>query len=390
MNEELYIEENISRIEMEELTLESSVEKEDTDSNVNTQPYDPEKISINTKPVTMETFLRRYKQESIIMNPDFQRQEVWTPTRKSLLIESLMLKIPIPMFYVSSDEKGIFTVIDGLQRLSAVRDFILGHKDKDGKTKKLRLENLEFWKDYEGKIFDDLPDFLQNRILETEFTFTIVNPGTPEEVKLNIFKRINTGGMPLSSQEIRNALYVGKATRLLHNLSESKEFKTATCHSIVSQRMEDKEIILRYLYFLLFGYEESESKSMDDKLCRTMKEINSKEDSYLESLSESFKVAMTRCYDLFEKHTFRKSYGERRRRPINKCLFEVWGYFMTLMSPSDYQKIKCNKNGFINDYNRELESATFVNSITQGTWSSSSIKDRFKTINELVKKYTYV
>lgn len=367
-----------------------NVEDEETDVNVEMKPFDPDKISINTKPVTMDSFIRRYKQKTIIMNPDFQRKEIWTPVQKSLLIESLMLRIPIPMFYVSSDEKGILTVIDGLQRLSAIRDFVIGQIDKNGTlTNKLRLGKLEYWKEYEGKTFDELPDYLQNRILETEFTFTIVNPGTPEEVKLNIFKRINTGGMTLNPQEIRNALYVGNATKLLRKISQSKDFQKATCNSIHSERMEDDEIILRCLYFYLMGYEEPEAK-MDDKLCRTMIELNSKEETALKSIYDSFVVSMTRCFKLFGKQAFRRNSGTNRRRSINKCLFEVWGYHMAKISESDYTKIVRQKNTFIEDYNSVLQKEKFIGSITQGTWSSTSIKERFVTINRLIQKYTYV
>lgn len=91
-----------------------------------TDPFNPEDISIETRVTPMETILRRIKQGTLILNPDFQRKEVWTDVRKSQLIESILLEIPIPMFYVSSEEDGKWTVVDGLQRISAFRDFVLG------------------------------------------------------------------------------------------------------------------------------------------------------------------------------------------------------------------------------------------------------------------------
>lgn len=109
-----YLEDNFSGIETE------------TEENEISDPFNPKEISINTKVIPMDVLLRRLKQGSLILNPDFQRNEVWTDVRKSQLIESILLEIPIPMFYVSADEEGNWTVVDGLQRISAFRDFILG------------------------------------------------------------------------------------------------------------------------------------------------------------------------------------------------------------------------------------------------------------------------
>ena len=125
------------------MNYQSDIEPDSMSDSMAIQPYNPEEISIETKRIAMETCLRRLRQGTFVLNPEFQRNEVWSATKKSLLIESLMLKIPIPMFYVSSDPKGVLTVVDGLQRLSTIRDFIV--------NKTLVLQNLEFWKDYNNK-----------------------------------------------------------------------------------------------------------------------------------------------------------------------------------------------------------------------------------------------
>ena len=186
-----YLEDNFSGIETE------------IEENEISDPFNPKEISINTKVIPMDVLLRRLKQGSLILNPGFQRNEVWTDERKSQLIESILLEIPIPMFYVSADEEGNWTVVDGLQRISAFRDFILGKpymktKNSEDEGKGIKLKGLEFLKNIEGCQMKNMPNNFYNRIMEAQFSLTIINPGTPDEVKRNVFKRINTGGVPLS------------------------------------------------------------------------------------------------------------------------------------------------------------------------------------------------
>ena len=120
------------------------------------EPFDPSEISIQQKVVSMDVLIRRLKQGTIRLSPAYQRNEVWDKSRKSRLIESLMLNIPLPMFYVAADGEGSWEVVDGLQRLSTIRDFVIG-KSRAGRHEFLRLSNLEFLGEkFDGKTFPEI------------------------------------------------------------------------------------------------------------------------------------------------------------------------------------------------------------------------------------------
>lgn len=400
---------------IEEVINIDGVENEEVEE---IQPFDPEKISIDTKTLTMEGVLRRLEQKTIILNPDFQRNEVWNEEKKSRLIESLILKIPLPMFYVSADENNVLYVVDGLQRLSTIRDFVLGKKyletlDPEYKGDGFKLKNLEFWgTKFNNTNFKSLPTHIYNRILETEFTFTIINPGTPEEVKRNIFKRINTGGEPLTQQEIRHALYIGASTEFLLLLSRGNAFLRATDWSVKSERMMDRELILRALSFMIRSYNSyPKNNDMDQFLSDTMRIINvfnnkhnlnkadiKFKDSIINSneslintnifeLDKKFEIAMNRAYEFFGEHSFRKSYIGKKRTPINKGLFEVWCNIFSNMSNYEFERLSKKKESFMKDYIDLLNDDNFIIVISRDSQKFSSVKTRYEKINNLIEKF---
>uniref|UniRef100_UPI0018EBCD05 DUF262 domain-containing protein n=1 Tax=Chromobacterium sp. ASV23 TaxID=2795110 RepID=UPI0018EBCD05 len=337
------------------------------------EPFDPASISIEPKVIAMDTLLRRLRQGSIRLAPSFQRKFVWDIERRSQLIESLMLRIPLPMFYVAANEDGSWDVVDGLQRLTTIRDFLLGEEtnDKGERTcpsaSYFALADLEFWGErFNKKTFkqiceDSKQARIVNNIMETEMRFTVINPGTPEEVKRNIFKRINTGGMPLTSQEIRHALYQGHASNLLQELVSQPAFTQAVDDSIDDSRMAARELALRFLAFYLLGAE-NYSGDMDRFLSNTMRVINQVPNIStaqlerifyphqhptipavsLDEIKATFERSMNRCRQFFGSYAFRKAVPKDRRTPVNKALFDSWSTIMAGMSDKNFQSLlKC-------------------------------------------------
>src|SRR4051812_30743746 len=188
---------------------------------------------------------------SLDLAPDFQRLQVWKPVQKAQLIESILLQIPLPAFYFAEDVEGTLRVVDGLQRLSTVRDFVRGGDDGNGG---FRLNGLEYMGNVAGMRFGDLPPVWQRRIYNTQIIAHVIDPSTPTPVMYDIFRRINTGGTPLNAQEIRHCMSKPRSRAFLKRLTMLPEFDSATGGVLRNQRrMIDREVALRFCAFAKLG-----------------------------------------------------------------------------------------------------------------------------------------
>lgn len=208
----------------------------------------PADVNIGQKPLNVYNLMERLENDEIDLEPEYQRHgNLWSMDQQSRLIESMMLKIPIPAFYFNAANEEKWGVIDGLQRLTVLKNFLVGQSDEDGKRKKEKFIGLQYLSEFNGCTFDELPRQYVRRIKETSIVAYTVEKGTPDAVIYNIFQRINTGGLKLNPQEIRQALYTGKATQLIQQLAESDEFLQATQYAIPPERMTDREYVTRFI-----------------------------------------------------------------------------------------------------------------------------------------------
>lgn len=372
-------------VELEQLTVGETEIKE---------PFDPRLIDVTTEVRSLDTLVRRLAVGQIDLDPDFQRSRgIWTPQKKSLLIESLLLRIPLPTFYVAelagSEELGdsSWSVVDGIQRLSTIAEFV---DPKAIGASPLKLHGLEYLHKEEGRTFDELSPSLRLRILESQFTIQVIRKSTPEAVKLNIFARINTGGVPLSAQELRHALTPGPARELLRIMASSPEFQDAVDHSISPTRMADREMALRFIAFRQSDPQEHKDQDFDRFLRQAMRAINSTDKQERDRYRVEFAQAMTASSAIFGNDAFRKRYEVgHARQPISKALFEVVAVALATVRQDHGEegiatltaRASQVRGGFV-DLMNDRE---FDRSVSQGTGDPVRVRFRFRKMRDLIE-----
>ena len=355
------------------------IEREDPEEKI-IHPFDPDQIKINTRHILVEQLVARIKHSEIDLAPDFQRHSnLWKDENRSRLIESLLLRIPIPVFYVAADEDDNWSVVDGVQRMSTIYDYVTGV---------FPLTRLEYLR-LDGQKYDALPRPLQRRISETQLIVNIIEPGTPPEVMFNVFRRINTGGMMLNGQEIRHALNPGPVRDYLKTLAESAEFIKATDRSIKPIRMADRECVLRFLAFYIHSPENYTTNDLNLFLRNTMQKINKMSHEERDACSAAFKKAMRAASDIFGAHAFRKrTRKDNRRRPISKALFEVWSAQLARCSPDQIRVLveRCEdvQRRFMELIAKDDE---FERAISLSTNTRRRVEKRFQAVQQLVEEF---
>jgi hypothetical protein len=292
-------------------------------------PYNPEEIKVRTDRIPITLIYQMIENGDIDLNPDFQRHLVWDQIQKSRLIESILLRIPLPMFYFAEDKEGKLSVVDGLQRISAIKDFM---------DNKFPLKNLQYLENTCGNRYYQTIDKKQGIDAKyvrwfnlTNLSANVIDPSSPYQVKYNIFRRINTGGKPLNNQEIRNCLTGQGLREALKEMVAMPEFKLATDNSIRSKRMEDQEVALRFLMFCgkvaAEGNIDSYNGYMDISLDEFTESNMKKSKAELQQQIQKFSAAMKNAeYLIGQRYAFRKILPASiipgaYKQLINKALF---------------------------------------------------------------------
>lgn len=350
----------------------------------------PALVNIVSTTQNIAALMERLSNKEIDLNPVFQRRrDLWDDVRQSRLIESLMLRIPIPSFYFDMVNEREWKIIDGLQRLSTFQNYLIGEMDgtgDEGRTAvKRKFKELQYLTDFNGKTFDELPRQYIRRIKEAQVTVFGVQKGTPENIVYNIFQRINTGGLKLEPQEIRNAMYHGKASELAKELAGRREFLEATLYAVKSDRMEDQEYIIRFMAFSELDYKTEYKDDIDSFLILAMKKINDYGDVELRKIEKNFLKAMRYSKEIFGNNAFRKIGDKGQRGPMNKALFELFSVCFSELSEAQLDKLAAKREGFLKKYEELFHEKEFLSALKSG--KRTDCVRRIDRGRELIKEF---
>lgn len=359
----------------------TGVEVEDSDST-QSRPWDPEQIRVVTKFFTLREIVAMIDEHELDLAPDFQRNYVWGPRQKSLLIESILLRIPLPAFYfVAEGSDGTMRVVDGLQRLSTIYAFV-----QPGS--RFRLADLEYLGDQVGgQVWNDMAPAWRRRLHGTQITAHVIEPSTPELVKYDIFKRINTGGTPLNAQEIRHCMSGTRSRAFLKCCAEAQELADATGDVLRNhRRMFDREVALRFAAFMMLGDTDryGEFGSIEALLGWATRRLDDEStSSEMQELYESFTRALRLATTVFGGHAFRKwPWGVTARNPINRALFESWS---VVLAEADEDTVAVQRERIAREARDAMTSSSgYREAITSSTGDPARVAYRFEVARSIV------
>jgi hypothetical protein len=296
----------------------------------------------------------------------------------SRLIESILLRLPLPVFYFDASDDNRWLIVDGLQRLSTFKRFMI--------VQDLTLQGLEILTDLNGKTYDQLSHILKRKMARYQVTTYLIKPGTPKRVKYDIFRRINTGGLILTTQEIRHVLNQGESASYLNKLVKDSRFTDII--RLNDERMRARELILRYLAFSMTPYQEYKEPNFTSFLDDAMENLASLRSIHRKRFEKNLWKALQVCQELFGEHIFSKSILDGNNRQ-NGALFEVWTVLIGQLNEHDIERLLLAKPRLIRKFKRLLRNNDdFLKSVSRSSWGTKLVRKRFETIEALIKKYT--
>lgn len=337
-------------------------------------PKEVRKITTQAYDKSVADIVRMIDDKDIRLDPDYQRNYVWDNKKASMLIESIILNVPIPVIYVSQEDDDSWSVIDGLQRLSSLKRFF------DGKFK---LSGLEILSDLNKSDISTLNPKALRMLKNGLLRVIMITHDSNEEIKYDVFMRLNTGSVHLTEQELRNCLYRGSLNKFLKEVVQNQKWLVLMGLKEPHKRMADREMVLRYLAIwknwdsangVLNGYK-GRMKSFLNVFMNEHKEIKGQESN---EWKRQFEETVDKVYQVYGEYAFkRQGLDGMREKTINRAIIDV---IMLSASQHSMDELMANKERIVQRFlemtNNDVE---FRNSIKIGTSDTKVITLRLST-----------
>ena len=351
--------------ELEEFDVEPTEESEEEERDV--LRYD---ISYYPSDMTLRVYLDKWIDKQLVV-PDFQRKYIWDMVQASKLIESFLIGIPVPgVFLYKEHGTNKLQVVDGQQRIESVVRYFKGRFD----DRIFRLKNVR--SSWEGKTYDELSKADQYQLQDSVLRATVIQQLSPEDNSsiYHIFERLNTGGVKLSSMEIRKCVYAGNTFKLLEEMNKLTKWRDLIGKPKLDKRLRDVELVLRILALAEnWSAYEKPMKSFLNSFMIAKRILNEKElSTYTSRLRKNFETACTLALN---------EIGERPFHLRGRLNLGVMDSTMSTILRNVSTKNKSIKTGF----DKMLNDKTFIEAVTYNTSDATAVDTRFK----LAHKYLF-
>jgi hypothetical protein len=329
----------------------------------------------------VQTLTQFVNDERIDLEPQHQRRLRWSPERKSRLIESFLINVPIPPIYLAEIGYGKYSVIDGKQRLFSISDYF---------TEGFPLVGLEVFKELNGMKFSELPSELQSILaVRPSLRCIILLKQSNPDIKFEVFERLNTGGVSLNPQEIRNNAYRGKLNNLIYELSGFPLFRKLLRisdpeSSYLYQQMRDCELVLRFFAI----HNEPNTPPSRTLLNDFMSNNQDPKEAYLKKLRSLFEETLKSVEAAFDDYAFIRLHA-RTSKWSERFVAAVYDAQMLSCVGKDPKILRKNRSHIIKA-NEKLfkDDSEFMESVVSSTLSPTRYIYRVDKIKELIEKYS--
>lgn len=370
-------------LEEEEKQQEEVVEVDQEYQEENSVEASSRKLHTSRQDKAITDLYRMIVSGEITLSPDFQRRYVWTKKAASKFIESLLINIPIPTIFVSTTKEGIWDVVDGQQRLTAITQFL---------NNELQLTGLETLTELNRSKYEDLDEKTKKLLNNRTLSVVIIDNDSSEEIKFDIFMRINQGSVKLNEQELRNCLYRGPLMIRIKEMGENFMFRSILGNKeTFINRYQHLEIIERFLLMRELIDPDKFLLKEGSYGGRTTKSINSflKKNQFADAdalaiYQKNFEEAIEKVYSVFEENAFRQFVNGEYNISINRTVAEMQLVLMSFFSKDQIKQYsKQIKQSFENLMQKDNQ---FMESLIRATNNTSVVNYRYSTWGSELKK----